>query len=90
MMDIMGVDSVFFTPGANKIRVAAVVCLIFGITQVVFAGSVSAVMVDEIIGSWYGISKLELYCLFLTVGVDVMLLPVVAYINCGISSISMS
>ena len=42
----------FSSPGANKIRIIAVICLIFGVIQLGFAGSVASIFADDIIGSW--------------------------------------
>ena len=50
----------FDSPGANKLRAAAIPCLICGIVQLSCAASASRVFVNESYGSWYAVN----YCCY--------------------------
>jgi hypothetical protein len=57
-------DCAFSSPGANKIRIIAVICLVFGVIQLGFAGSVSSIVTNEIVGSWWAGTAILLTTLF--------------------------
>lgn len=46
-------DCVFSSPGANKIRVIAIVCIVVAILQLAFAAAAASVVAEEIVGSWW-------------------------------------